>query len=128
MRRATLIGALVWLIVVCFSDAAPKEKRQQCRDLEVMVEVQGVDCRPTVPSRAFDVVVRARSGKVLGSGKTAANGRATIRVCWIDGDPPARVEATFREGDYLEGLIRGYDGRQQGICFLLSLIHRSDCE
>lgn len=128
MRRTASAWCFVMVLIAYSSNAVSAKSGQQCRHLKVLVEVQGVDCRPTAPSKVFDVVVRARNGQVLTKGKTGSDGKASLRVCWRDENPPARVEATFQEGEYLEGLIRGYDGRQEGICFLLSLIHRSDCE
>jgi len=100
---------------------------QECRDLSVVVDVQGVDAKPGPAEWPFDVRVLAGDGSVLKADKTR-DGKAELRVCWSRGKLPARVEVTWGTGLAIQGEIRGYDGRQRGLCFLVCPIHRSDCE
>ena len=101
---------------------------QECRDLSVFIEIHGVEARPSPADWPFDVRVLANDGSTLASGKTKKDGTVDLTVCWPNTKKPARVEVTWGEEGYIEGEIRGYDGRQRGLCFMVCPIHRSDCE
>ncbi len=106
----------------------PSGPGQDCRDLHVLVDVQGVDAVPRPADWPLDIRVLASDGSVLTSGRTGKDGTADLRVCWPKTKQPSRVEATWGDKSAVQGEIRGYDGRQHGICFLICPIHRSDCE
>ena len=119
--------ALAPLVLILLVGLSPSS-HQECRDLSIFVEMQGVDAVPRPSDVPLDVRVLASDGSVLASSRTGKDGKAELRVCWPKTKRPARVEATWGDGLEIQGEIRGYDGRQRGLCFLLCPIHRSDCE
>src|SRR5262249_50080418 len=124
--RKGIVMALASTLLIILLGLGPGTG-QECRDLSIVVDVQGVDAKPGPAEWPFDVRVLTGDGTVLKADRTR-DGKAGLRVCWSPRKPPAGVEVTWGDGGAIQGEIRGYDGRQRGLCFLVCPIHRSDCE